>query len=166
MSNGLGFDDPAHADLAAEFSKEEFRLWFAYFDMEAALWQRLTKQLRRDTGLSEADFRVLVSLLNAEPEQLRSYELAARIDFDRARLHRHLDRMETRGMIRRRQADDNPRGVVVELAPDGRAAIVAARPVRSRHIREAIVQALTPEELAAFTHASEKILANLRSLER
>ncbi|UWP79881.1 MarR family transcriptional regulator [Dactylosporangium fulvum] len=107
-----------------------------------------------------------MSILNAEPEQLRAYELAARIDFDKPRLHRHLDRLEARGMIRRRQTDDKPRGITVELEPDGRAAILAARPARGRHIREAIVQALTPEELEAFTHASEKILAHLRSLER
>jgi DNA-binding MarR family transcriptional regulator len=161
----VNFDDPEDAKLAAEFGPEQMRLWFAYFDMEAALWRRLTKLLRRETGLSEADFRVLVSILNAEPEQLRAYELAARIDYDKARLHRHLDRMEAREMIRRRKTGDNARGVIVELEPKGRTAILAARPVRSRHIREAIVEALTPQELEAFTHASERILVHLRSLE-
>ena len=67
---------------------------------------------------SPADFRVLVSILNAEPNRLRAYELATRIDFDNARRHRHLDRMERRDLIRRRKADSTARGVIVELLND------------------------------------------------
>lgn len=58
------------------------------------------------------------------------------------------------------------RGITVAQTPEGRHAIVAVRPVRGRHIRRAIVEALTEAELRSFVQAGETILRHLRALDR
>ena len=157
--------DEADRELFERFGGLERSLWFSFFPMDAALWQRLSKQLKRDTGLSEPDFQVLVTLLNAGPHALRAHDLAARIDFDKARLHRHLERMQQRGLVERRRDGEDRRGVRVALTARGRDAIIAARPVRGIHIREAMVDALSDDELESFVRACEKILRHLRTLD-
>ncbi|MGV9677913.1 MarR family winged helix-turn-helix transcriptional regulator [Nocardia sp. NPDC003482] len=142
----------------------ERALWHSFFPMEAELWQWLGRRLRADAELSEADWRVLDALGNTAGHRLRAHELAARIAFGKSRLHQHVTRMVGRGLLHREPAPDDGRGTVVSLTPEGLTRFRRAQHHRARHIREALLDPLTPDEVDTLVRLAEKVRAHLRQL--
>ncbi|MEV0247584.1 MarR family winged helix-turn-helix transcriptional regulator [Nocardia sp. NPDC050712] len=145
-------------------SPREWALWTSFFPMEAELWQWLSRRLRDDADLSEADWQVLDALGNTPDHALRAFELAARISFSKSRLHQHAGRMIARGLLHQNPAAEDGRGTVLGLTPEGLAHFRQAQIHRARHIREALVEVLTTEELDTLIDISTKIRRNLGHL--
>src|SRR6266446_4297164 len=78
----------------------ELAIWRSLLDTTDELRRILGAQLQ-ESGLSPADYQVLLALKEADGRRLRSSELAASIDWERSRLSHHLGRMERRGLIGR-----------------------------------------------------------------
>jgi DNA-binding MarR family transcriptional regulator len=92
----------------------ELAIWRSLLDTTAELRRVLGAQLQ-ESGLSPADYQVLLALREADGTRLRLSELAATIEWERSRLSHHLGRMERRGIIRRDDCANDSRG-----APTGR----------------------------------------------
>ncbi|MBB5916568.1 DNA-binding MarR family transcriptional regulator [Nocardia transvalensis] len=152
-------------DRAPLASPREWALWTSFFPMEGELWQWLGRRLRDDTGLSEADWQVLDALGNTPGHSLRAFELAGRISFSKSRLHQHAGRMAGRGLLEQNPSPEDGRGTVVVLTAEGLACFRRAQTHRARHIREALLDALAPEEVDTLIALSTKIRDNLRRLE-
>lgn len=144
-------------------SDEEQRSWRALQEMTAALDRRLGDDLAAHSGLSAADYGVLVCLSEAPDGQLRARDIAAALAWEKSRLSHHLTRMEGRGLVERRECPTDARGAFVVLTPAGRAAIEAAAPRHVEDVRRWVVDVLTPAQLAALGEACEVVLARLRS---
>jgi len=144
--------------------QREWDLWTSFFPMEAELWQWLSRKLRDDADLSEADWQVLDALGNTPGHAARAFELARRTAFSKSRLSQHAARMTQRGLLRQHAAADDGRGLVIELTPRGLATFRTAQVHRARHIRQAVIEALEPGELDALITASARIRDNLRRL--
>jgi len=71
-------------------------VWRSLLDTTSALSRALTAELALESGLSSGDYQVLLALVEAEDNRIRSSVLADRIDWERSRLSHHLRRMETR----------------------------------------------------------------------
>ena len=127
---------------------------------ERATWRCLvdtTDELRRvlgadlqGSGLSPADYPVLLALSEAAGRRLRSSELAASIDWERSRLSHHLARMERRGLIRRDDCATDNRGAEVSLTDDGAGSFRRSTAPHMRAIKKHFADALTPEQLGAL----------------
>ncbi|MBW8481240.1 MarR family winged helix-turn-helix transcriptional regulator [Actinomadura parmotrematis] len=151
------------SDGAGEWlDAREDRAWRAFFDAQVGFWRRMSRDLQRDTGLSEPDLAILGALLDAPGGALRPYELGDVTDFEKSRLHHHLTRMAGRGLVTREPSPDAPRAAVVTITGAGRAAVAAAFPLRAAHIRRRLVEPLTPAQLDALTEISERLAAALR----
>ena len=145
-------------------SAQEWKLWTSFFPMESELWQWLSRRLRDDTDLSEADWQVLDALGNTPGHLMRAFELAERTNSSKSRLHQHAARMTKRGLLQQHPAPDDARGTVIGLTADGLARFRTAQSHRARHIREALIDALSPEEVDLLIEMSTKIRRNLRDL--
>jgi DNA-binding MarR family transcriptional regulator len=88
------------------------------------------------SGVSPADYQVLLALREAEGTRLRSSELAATIDWERSRLSHHLGRMERRGLIQRDDCATDSRGAEVSLTPSGAGAFRRASAPHLRAIKQ------------------------------
>src|SRR5438094_10676393 len=77
------------------------RVWQGYLHLNQDLIAVLEQQLTRESGLSGADYRVLVPLSEAPDGFLRARDLGAEIGWDRSRLSHHLSRLENRGLVTR-----------------------------------------------------------------
>ncbi|MGW1816050.1 MarR family winged helix-turn-helix transcriptional regulator [Streptomyces sp. NPDC002125] len=148
---------------ADHLSAREDRVWRAYFETQVLFWRRLAQQLQQDTGLSEPDFAILSALVEAPDTRLRAFELSGVTQFEKSRLHHHLNRMIGRGLLTREQCPGASRGTVIALSPEGRGAIEAALPVRAEHIRRALTAPLDEGQIDALTEISETMLAHLRT---
>src|SRR2546423_15373344 len=99
------------------------RVWQGYLHLNQDLIAVLEQQLTRDSGLSGADYRVLVPLSEAPDGLLRARDLGADIGWDRRRLPHHLSPLEDRGLILPEACSEDARGLMVLLTQAGWRAI-------------------------------------------
>ena len=139
----------------------EQRAWRGYQAVQAQLSARLNRQLQSDSGLSLADYEVLVALTDRPGGRLRVFELAEALQWEQSRLSHHLARMQQRGLVNRKACRDDRRGSYVLLTAAGRRAIEAAAPGHVDAVQRLFFDGLTPEQVELVEMLSRRILARL-----
>ena len=132
-------------------------MWRAFHRMRRDLDRGLERQLAQDAGLSSADFEVWVPVSEAADRQLRARDLVRILSWDRSRLSHHLRRMESRGLIERRDCPGDARGTVIALTPAGWSLIQAAAPAHVAAVRSYVFDVLTPADVRTFAGLAERI---------
>src|SRR5258708_13923640 len=94
-----GGDMAAGAAARQRLTARELATWRSLLDTTAELRSVLGAKLL-ETGLSPADYQVLLALREADGMRLRSSELPAAFQWERIRLSHHLGRISRRGLIR------------------------------------------------------------------
>ena len=130
--------------------------WRALLQAHATLIRRLDTDLRANTGLRLADFDVLAQL-GAAGGELRMTALAARTLISRSGLTRRVARLVEEGLLRRENATDDGRGVVVALTAAGLARLNQTVPVHLRGVSKLFVERLDDHELAVLQTALRKV---------
>ncbi|HLU42436.1 MAG TPA: MarR family transcriptional regulator [Microthrixaceae bacterium] len=146
--------------------EREQRAWRGLIRMQAQLDAHLRRSLVRDSGLSDADYDVLVHLSEAPEDRLRIFELVRALQWEKSRLSHQLRRMEQRGLLERSECPTDGRGAFVSLTPEGRAAIEAAAPRHVAEVRRHFVDVLTPEQLDVLGDIAEAVLESLQQAEQ
>ena len=144
-------------------NEEEHRAFDSFVNLARNLFTALSMDLQQVSGLSSADYEVLVNLTARPDGRIRPTELAAAMRWDSSRLSHHIRRMESRGLVARERFAEDRRGALITLTPAGRSAIEQAAPGHVRAVRRLVVDALTPAELRQLTALSEKLLAGMES---
>ena len=129
--------------------------------MQRQLGGRVASQLQHETGLSAADYEVLVNLSEAPGGRLRAFELSGATQWEKSRLSHHITRMVHRALVRRETCPTDSRGAFVVMTDAGRAAIEAAAPRHVENVRRWFISALTPAQLDALADISDVVLAKL-----
>ncbi|MBE3008144.1 MarR family transcriptional regulator [Microbispora sp. NEAU-D428] len=140
---------------------DEQRAWRAYLRMQGRLTARLNRQLQADSGLSLADYEVLVQLTDREEGRLRPYELQRDLQWEQSRLSHHLTRMQRRGLVTREECADDGRGAYVVISEEGRRAITAAAPGHVETVRRLFFDGLTREQVTALERLAADVLERL-----
>lgn len=126
---------------------DEQRAWRAFLDMQARLNAQLNREMQAATGLSIADFSVLVSLSEHAGGRMRVLELARDLRWEKSRLSHQLSRMHQRGLIDRSNCDEDRRGAVVVLSVAGRDAVEAAAPLHVASVRRYLFDHLSADQV-------------------
>ncbi len=132
-----------------KLTKQELRIWRDYIETAETIRAELEARLQRDSDLSTSDYRVLLALSEADQHRLRPSALAEQIGWQRSRLSHHLRRMAQRDLIERQECPTDSRGAEIVLTESGLRAFRASTTPHFLAIREAFLDALTPEQLAA-----------------
>ncbi|MEU9336691.1 MarR family transcriptional regulator [Streptomyces sp. NPDC048290] len=151
--------DPAPASSRSRLTSAELAVWRALIDTTGDIGRRLGARLAEDTGLSPADYQVLLALSEAPGRRMRSSTLADAIDWSRSRLSHQLARLEKRGLITRQDCEGDNRGTEIVLSDAGATAFRAATAPHTRAIKELFADALSPEQFDAL----DDILTSLRA---
>lgn len=133
--------------------------WRAYLRMHGQLTARLNRQLQADSGLSLADYEVLVHLSEAPAGRLRPFELHRGLNWEQSRLSHHLTRMQRRGLVCREGCAEDGRGAFIVLTDDGRRGIEAAAPGHVEAVRRLFFDGLTRDQIALLGQLSTQALA-------
>ena len=136
-------------------------MWQAYRHMNQHLHAALEDELVRDSGLSAADYTVLVPLSEEPGGVLRARELCTEIGWDRSRLSHHITRMERRGLVAREECEEDGRGTMVRLTDAGRRAIEGAAPGHAEHVHRYFFDLVSNEEVATLTSVFERVLEHV-----
>jgi DNA-binding MarR family transcriptional regulator len=130
--------------------------WHSLLKAHATLVRRLAMDLERETGLALADFDVLAQLSVAGGE-LRMTDLAARALISRSGMTRRVARLVEEGLVHRRTAGADGRGVLVALTDAGVARLDETAAVHVRGVSELFVSQLDDQEIAALKSALDKV---------
>src|SRR3989475_3144560 len=109
--------------------------WDSFLRAHATLMRRLERDLAQGTGLALADFDVLAQLARAGGE-LRMTDLANRALVSRSGMTRRVARLVDEGLVRRADANEDGRGVVVSLTDAGVERLSETAPVHLRAVSE------------------------------
>jgi DNA-binding MarR family transcriptional regulator len=141
----------------ALLSGGETAVWYAYMKVYLRLEYELNRQLRTDSGISLADYHVLVALTSESGGRMRVTDLAIRIGWERSRLSHHLKRMRQRGLVETDASAEDRRAVEVVLSEAGWETLRQAAPDHVEFVRKAFLDALEPGELARLATSLERV---------
>ena len=139
----------------------ETRAWRGYLRMRTMLDAELARELNRDSGLSTADYEVLVHLSEIPDHRLRMNELGASMLWSKSRLSHQVSRMEQRGLVLRENCPSDARGSFVRLTEAGLEAIVAAAPAHVETVRRHLIDLLTAKQVQALADITEVVVDHL-----
>lgn len=122
------------------------------------LLRRRVDRAAQTIGLTSAQWRVLAYLARAEGSNQAS--LADHMDMEPITLSRHLDRMETAGMLERRPDPNDRRAHRLYLTDSGRKLIESFRSVTVEVMKD-FTEGVSDEEIAIATDILARMRANL-----
>jgi DNA-binding MarR family transcriptional regulator len=129
--------------------------------MRALLDLQITRDLARDSGLSDADYDVLSSLSGSGQHLLRLSDLAAHMLWSKSRLSHHVTRMEQRGLVARQEYPSDGRGAILTLTEAGWQAIRAAAPAHVESVRQHFIDLLSAQQIQVLGDLTQTVVSHL-----
>jgi DNA-binding MarR family transcriptional regulator len=141
--------------------KDELAAWMSLAALTFKLPGVLDYQLQRDSGLSHFEYLVLAGLSESPGRSRRMSDLAGFANGSLSRLSHVVKRLEQRGFVERRPAEDDGRITVATITDSGYEILVAAAPGHVATVREYVVDALTAEQIAQLKVIADQILTKI-----
>lgn len=148
---------PYTGRMADELSDDEWAVWDSFYAMRRRLDRALELRLQSDSGVSAAEYEILVGLGRSDDRRLRVRDIAEQIGWEKSRVSHQVTRMERRGLVRRTECTSDARGTWVELTPDGRRAMLTATRGHTAAIKGYFVDALGSDAVVIRAF-SERVL--------
>ncbi|GAA1996220.1 MarR family winged helix-turn-helix transcriptional regulator [Catenulispora subtropica] len=143
-------------------SEQEMRAWTGFLTAGALVERRVEQQLKEESGLSHTQYEILVRLSAAPDGALRMTELAEALLNSKSGLTYQITQLEKAGLTERRSCPTDVRGVFAVLTEAGRKRLEAAAPGHVAVVREALIDVLTPEQLAVLADGLGEVARRLR----
>jgi len=150
------------SDAGDVLEPRELRAWMAFLAAAHLVDHEVERQLKRDGGLSHAEFEVLVRLHDAEGGRMRMSDLAREVMVSKSRLTYQVTRLERAGLVKRTGCESDRRSVWAELTVEGAEALAGVRPGHRRVVRETLIDVLAPEEIDVLGDALGRVADRLR----
>jgi DNA-binding MarR family transcriptional regulator len=141
--------------------QDELATWMSLAALMFKLPGVLDYQLQRDSGLTHFEYLVLAGLSESPGRSRRMSDLAGFANGSLSRLSHVVKRLEQRGFVERRPAEDDGRITVATITDSGYEVLVAAAPGHVANVREYVIDVLSPEQLAQLKDITETILAKV-----
>jgi DNA-binding MarR family transcriptional regulator len=117
-------------------SPSEQRAWLGYMRVYHRLEYEMNRHLQTECGMSLGDYTVMNALTNAPQGRAQLTSLAVTIGWERSRLSHHLQRMSTRGYVKRVPSEADGRATDVVLTDAGWRAFSAAAPKHAAWVKQ------------------------------
>ncbi len=154
--------DAAHPKLG--LTAHERDVWLTFLEASQLLDRRMEQRLRAETGLTHAQFEILLHLSRAPGGKLRMWDLADRVVTTKSGLTYQITQLTKAGLVERSacRPDDDRRGVNAQITGAGRAAVRDAAPCLHAVAREHLLDVLSDEQLADLHDALTVVRDKLR----
>ena len=144
-------------------SADQQAAWRTWLSAQLLLGEAFERDLKATSGLSMAEYDVLVQLSEAPQRRLRMSELASRTLASRSRLSHQVSRMEDEGLVRREECSTDKRGWWAVLTDHGFEVLEAAAPEHVASVREHLVDVLDEDEFATLGEVLGKVVDHLQT---
>jgi DNA-binding MarR family transcriptional regulator len=159
-SDGDGEQAEARAaELEGTVSRllHETSLWRTFLGTHRQIVDRLADQMQSDHQLPLEWFDVLIHLADVPGKRLRQRELRDRLLLSESGVSRMLARMAEAGVLERRPADDDRRGVEVALTEAGEALLATAVESHLKLVATLFTDRLSVTDRVALEHILAKL---------
>jgi DNA-binding MarR family transcriptional regulator len=129
------------------------RAWRSLLSAHARLLAGLDDDLEASSGMSVADYAVLVHLSEAEDGAMRMSELADALLLSPSGLTRRLDGLVSSGFVERAKCPTDRRGAYAVLTDAGRQRLAQVAPDHVEQVRRRFVDRLDRDQLEALADA-------------
>ena len=145
----------------AHLTTAELRAWTRFLDASRLIEDVLAAHVSREHDMNHAEYEVLVRLDGANG-RMRMTRLASQVVATPSALTYTVDRLETRGWVRRLSLASDGRVVVAELTPDGRAALANAAAIHADLIRRHLLSHMDASETDALAAVMGRVIDSVR----
>ncbi|GAA4965946.1 MarR family transcriptional regulator [Yinghuangia aomiensis] len=142
---------------------EEKHAWYAFLTAGALVNRQIEQQLKTDAGLSHPQYEILVRLADTPDGSLRMTDLANALLTTKSGLTYQVGQLEKLGLVARRGCPTDDRSVFAVLTDAGRERLGGAAPGHVAAVRDALVDVLTPAQLACLADALGTVARRLQS---
>jgi DNA-binding MarR family transcriptional regulator len=149
-------------DAIRWLTPEEDRAWRSWLAMTERVRSQIARDLLTDSGLSDADYMVLVQLSESDGRRVRMTDLATRLNWSKSRLSHQLSRMQARGLVEREECPADARGAFAVLGSCGLAELERAAPKHVASVRRHLIDVLDARQLAQLATIADQLVARLR----
>ena len=136
----------------------EQRVWRSFLDASRLLFDALDRQLQAEAGMPHAYYEILVRLSEAGDRTMRMSDLADSLSSSRSRLSHAVARLERHGWVVRATCPSDGRFTIATLTDAGHEKLAAAAPGHVAAVRQLVLDAVGPDELAVLGTLADKIL--------
>jgi DNA-binding MarR family transcriptional regulator len=137
--------------------QQETPLWQAFLAVHRRVVDQLSAQMLTDHRLPLESFDVLIHLAEVPDKRLRQRDLRDRLLLSESGVSRLLVRMEKAGLLERRPAGEDRRGVEVVLTGEGAAVLATAVESHLDLVRYLFTDRLTATDRVALDHILTKL---------
>lgn len=138
------------------------RAWAGLLEAYELLRHLVETQLRQAGGVTQVQYEILHRINQSAPGQLCMTELAERMVASRSGSNYQVTQMEKMGLIEREPDPDDARRTLIHLTEQGRQVLHQSAPGHVRTVREGLLDALDPQQVAQLADIMDAARRHLR----
>jgi len=149
--------------MAQKGMKElDSKAWRAFHKIGTSLLPHLGRQITNHSGISGAEYVVLVALSELTVPNVNLNRLAQGLGWEISRMSHQISRMEETGLVKKSRNADDSRCFDVSITAKGRKIAEAAIPLQSKEINHCFSEVLTQAQMKALIEISEAISTHMK----
>jgi DNA-binding MarR family transcriptional regulator len=151
----------SEAEAVEWLTADQLESWLTVVRLLTWLPWSIDQQLQRDAKLRMVEYQVLAMLSERPQRTMRMSALAEVTNASLSRLSHLIDRMVTKGWVRRQPDPSDGRFTNAILTEEGHEVLAAAAPGHVQHVRSLVIDVLTPEQLRRLGRDAARIMARI-----
>ena len=138
------------------------KAWRAFHKIGTSLLPHLGRQITNHSGISGAEYVVLVALSELPVPSVNLNRLATGLGWEISRMSHQVSRMDEAGLVKKTKNLEDSRCFDVSITAKGRKIAEAAIPLQSKEINHCFSQVLTQAQMKSLIEISEAISNHMK----
>ena len=138
------------------------RAWRAFHKIGTSLLPHLGRQITNHSGISGAEYVVLVALSESTLPSMNLNRLARILGWEISRMSHQVSRMEEIGLVKKTKNLEDSRCFDVSITSNGKNIAESAIPLQSKEINHCFSDVLTQAQMKALIDISEAISNHMK----
>ena len=138
------------------------KAWRAFHKIGTSLLPHLGRQVASHSGISGAEYVVLVALSELSVPFVNLNRLATGLGWEISRMSHQISRMEEAGLVKKTRNLEDSRCFDVSLTATGRRIADTAIPLQSKEINHCFSDVLTQAQMKSLIEISEAISKHMK----
>ena len=138
------------------------KAWRAFHKIGTSLLPHLGRQVTNHSGISGAEYVVLVALSELPVPSVNLNRLATGLGWEISRMSHQVSRMDEAGLLKKTKNLEDSRCFDVSITAKGRKIAEAAIPLQSKEINHCFSEVLTQAQMKSLIEISEAISNHMK----
>lgn len=138
------------------------KAWRAFHKIGTSLLPHLGRQITNHSGISGAEYVVLVALSELTAPTVTLNRLATGLGWEISRMSHQVSRMDEAGLVKKTKNSQDSRCFDVSITAKGRKIAEAAIPLQSKEINHCFSEVLTQAQMRSLIEISEAISNHMK----